>query len=466
MEWHDNTNCDQELPAELPVAAAASDFSWQQQQWLSTPQHSALSEQQTNSAACNSAALIRLRTDAYVSVVRDFEVRTILYGLVKLLKDKRRTGIKNSGMPMQAAAKFFCAYIFKEFTYGGSPTSWSRVGAFKDPLIPASAVAWPTMRDEFSVLVQKFWSPTKASPRDVEEAFVDMLAQWKAAAKRVAEAATHPKASQAVVQQSTDKGDPNMICLSCCGKTLRIQTVVLTMLRERYNRYAPQLDSGVCVDPSDDRLFQTVTFNMQMRYESLAYFDQGNQGALPQEAFQVLREDFGVFHECFASPLNICPGAYDQTFNTLFQDTDKYFGSKSSFFDFWPETGAYEVNPPFDKNSVEHTFHHIVEIMEKAKSRNGQWEDEELPLLFIVITPFVTSVADEFLLRKTKLRANKHYFTKGFAHAKGFVTKHIQDRPTSISFIGNDAAASTWSFDDKAVKKLEDAFSVQGTGGI
>lgn len=474
LEWYDNTDYDQALPAEPVVAAAASDFSWQQQQWVSaTPQQPQLRVQQTKSVTSNSALLIRLRKEAYVSVVRDSEVRMILFGLVKLITDKKRTGPKNrtaAGMPMQAAAKFFSAYVFKEFTHGGSTAgvasesdSWSRVGGCTDPLIPASAVAWPTMRDDFSVLVQKFWLPSKASAKDVGETFIDMLAQWKAAAKRVAEAATHAKARHAVVQQSNVEGDPNMSCLSCCGKTLFIHTLVLTMLRERYNRYAPKLDGEVCVDPSDDGVFLTVVFNMQMRYESLANFDQGNQGALPQEAFQVLREDFGVYHECFASPLNVCPGAQEQTFNTLFQDTDKYFGSKSSFFEFWPETGSYEVNPPFDKNSVEHTFQHIVAIMEKSESRDDQWVGDKLPLLFIVITPFVTSAADEFLLRKTELKANKHYFTKGFAHRK--LSKHIQDRPTSISFIGNDAAAATWSICDKTVKKLEDAFSLRQLRG-
>ena len=199
---------------------------------------------------------------------------------------------------------------------------------------------------------------------------------------------------------------------------------------------------------------EQVAFNMQMRYESLANFDQGNQGALPQTAFQVLRQEFGVYHECFASPLNVCPGSPDQTFNSLFHDVDKFFGSQKSFFEFWPESGAYEVNPPFDRNSVERTFHHINQVMQAAEEEGM---DDKLPLLFIVITPFTTDTADDFLLCETKLRPNAHYFTKGFQHRK--TQKHIQDRSTTICFFGNDEAESTWSICDSSVKKLEEAFS-------
>lgn len=448
-----------------------SDFSWQQQQWVSAPAQPMVAVQKQKPCRSNSTLLGRLRTDAYVGVVRDREVRRILFDLVKLITDKKRAGTRKrdaTGTPMQAAAKFFCAYIFKEFTDGirdveteAQSDCWNRVGGYKDPLIPASAVAWPTMRDDFSVLVKKYWSPSKAAVREVTETFVDLLSQWKAAAKRVQDASTHPKASRVVVRYSIDQADSSQACLSCCvdgavWKTLQIQTVMLTMLRERYNRYAPQLDGAQGnVDESDDDTFFTVVFNMQLRYESLANFDQGNQGALPHDAFQVLREEFNVCHECFASPLNVCTGACEQTFNTLFQDTDKYFGSQGSFFEFWPMSGSYEVNPPFDKNSVQHTFQHICDIMQK--------DDGQLPLLFIVITPFVTTTADDFLLRKTELRANQHYFTKGFAHRK--LEKHIQDRRTSICFIGNDAARSTWTICDKVVQKLENAFSLRHPNG-
>jgi hypothetical protein len=57
---------------------------------------------------------------------------------------------------------------------------------------------------------------------------------------------------------------------------------------------------------------------------------------------------FGVKHECFASPLN----AELASFNSLFPDTDSFFGGRGSFFDFAPLTGSFECNPPADHAAV------------------------------------------------------------------------------------------------------------------
>jgi hypothetical protein len=50
--------------------------------------------------------------------------------------------------------------------------------------------------------------------------------------------------------------------------------------------------------------FSTRVYGVLLRYETLAQFDQGTQGTLPGPAFECLRDDWGVGHECFASPLN------------------------------------------------------------------------------------------------------------------------------------------------------------------
>ena len=173
LKLYDDTN--QVLPSDPLVASgSATDFSWQQQQWISTHAHkereahtarqtetAATPSQpmsgQTKSSLSDSAVFQRLQQDAYVAVCRDHEVRRILHGLVELITDKKRTDRRNrvAANAMQAAAKFFCAYVFKEFTDGveAAPHSehWSRVGGCTDPLIPSDAVAWPSMCDDFTV---------------------------------------------------------------------------------------------------------------------------------------------------------------------------------------------------------------------------------------------------------------------------------------------------------------------------
>ncbi len=71
------------------------------------------------------------------------------------------------------------------------------------------------------------------------------------------------------------------------------------------------------------------------------------QGALSGWVFSFLHETFNVQHECSASALNVW-GSASQTFNSLFEDVDRYFGGKKSFFEFFPSEGCYEwcVRPP------------------------------------------------------------------------------------------------------------------------
>jgi hypothetical protein len=57
----------------------------------------------------------------------------------------------------------------------------------------------------------------------------------------------------------------------------------------------------------------------------------GFQAALNGATFRVLKEQFGVRHECFASPLN----CNFEHYCSAFLDTDYLFGSCGSFFDFW-----------------------------------------------------------------------------------------------------------------------------------
>ena len=183
-----------------------------------------------------------------------------------MLTDNNK-GVTNTGRgtPLQDAARFYCAYVFKEFA-DGTDGGWDRVGG-GDPLIPSSAVAWPRMRDDFIKLVRKYW-PATATAGDVATAFDRMLVQWKAAAKKVADAKHHAKASTAVVVHSADRDNADKTTLSCCGKELRIETSALAMLRERFDRYAPNLDDDDDrLDEYDDETFITVPTPLKCRFD-------------------------------------------------------------------------------------------------------------------------------------------------------------------------------------------------------
>lgn len=46
--------------------------------------------------------------------------------------------------------------------------------------------------------------------------------------------------------------------------------------------------------------------------------------------------------------------------------TDKHFGGQGSFFASWPTCGSFEVNPPFDKESVAAAYRHINAVLNRA----------------------------------------------------------------------------------------------------
>merc|ERR1712194_195825 len=68
-------------------------------------------------------------------------------------------------------------------------------------------------------------------------------------------------------------------------------------------------------------------------------------------------------HELFASPLNCTL----QSYCSVFEDTDAFFGSSGSFFKFCnsvmrQQGGSYECNPPFE----EHLMRRAVRTVENA----------------------------------------------------------------------------------------------------
>ena len=74
------------------------------------------------------------------------------------------------------------------------------------------------------------------------------------------------------------------------------------------------------------------------------------QAALPSKVFSKLSQIFNIKKEMFASPFN----CYFNSYCSAFYDTDYYFGSMGSFFNFEPnENGFFQCNPPFTEQVIE-----------------------------------------------------------------------------------------------------------------
>ena len=121
----------------------------------------------------------------------------------------------------------------------------------------------------------------------------------------------------------------------------------------------------------------THIFAMVVRYEALAASKAAYQAALPPRLMTLLQARLGCTHECYASPLNRSPSYV--SFCSAFADTDRHFGSCGSFFEWWPASGSFECNPPFDAKSIIACFDHIAEILSASSQ----------PLSFVLTVPTI-----------------------------------------------------------------------------
>jgi phosphorylated CTD-interacting factor 1 len=124
--------------------------------------------------------------------------------------------------------------------------------------------------------------------------------------------------------------------------------------------------------------------------------------------------------ECFASPLN----SYYDKFCSAFPDTDMKFGSIGSFFKFIPDSGCFEVNPPFCEVVMQKMAEHIEYVLSKTSK----------PLSFIIIVPKWDDDASPMwvIMKNSKYLTNiidilpGHKYHDGYSHNinKFWIAKH------------------------------------------
>eukprot|EP00916_Digyalum_oweni_P006564 GHVL01011234.1.p1 GENE.GHVL01011234.1~~GHVL01011234.1.p1 ORF type:complete len:801 (+),score=263.42 GHVL01011234.1:45-2447(+) len=96
--------------------------------------------------------------------------------------------------------------------------------------------------------------------------------------------------------------------------------------------------------------------------------------AAPETTFLYIKNNLHVNMECFASPLN----CYFNTFCSAFYDTDKYFGSCGSFFDFEPTDGSFEVGPPYTEEVMLKTAEHLLYLLERSEQLDDDKKDSKI----------------------------------------------------------------------------------------
>lgn len=180
---------------------------------------------------------------------------------------------------------------------------------------------------------------------------------------------------------------------------IKIYTSILTKLQKSY------LSEGFQKQYFFERLYCMI-----LRYETYTGNTEGTQGTISPKVFNYLKQKFMIDTECFASPLNYY---HENKYFSAFYDTDKYFGSKGSFFDHTFENGGfYEVNPPFLLWTMNECVSKITTLLETLDNI----------LFFVVLPRWEDADAYKLLLASPYLRGygilnNKdHIYYQGLTH--------------------------------------------------
>jgi len=197
-------------------------------------------------------------------------------------------------------------------------------------------------------------------------------------------------------------------------------------------------------------------FCCALRY-STASLGGGFQGAIHEEVFDALREDFGCRMEIFASPFN----CYYPLFFSAFPDVDAPFGSVGSVFGkktdlrkLLSKGGSFEVNPPFDSQLIENTIVKLDQALKKVKA----------PLSFCVIVPrkeeekgWVKLMGSKFRTKRVVLRQADHGYIDGKSQ-KREARYRVASFDTSVVFLQNANGAKKWPASKHKLVKLREAF--------
>lgn len=193
------------------------------------------------------------------------------------------------------------------------------------------------------------------------------------------------------------------------------------------------IDNKHTIPDMHDIGVESRIFCVLMRYETLG--GSGYQGSIPKYFFdELVRTENSPLIECFASPLNNTMDVY----YSKYYDTDRYFGSRGSFFDNFKETqGYYEANPPFIVSVIDKMFERFNYLFENATGTYvvtfflPYWPDAE----------FYKNIHSKWCVFTKVLIKKEHEYIDGAQHKSDRTTWKANADSLCIVF-SNDASKS------------------------
>jgi hypothetical protein len=172
-----------------------------------------------------------------------------------------------------------------------------------------------------------------------------------------------------------------------------------------------------------------------------------------------MKEHFDVRHEGFASPIkHTC-----ERFCSMFPDTDVFFGSWGSFYNFEPMQGSFVVQLASSKHMLRESCRHVVDNLQTSTSALSFCVVASSMKSIVNVTDWLDANSARFLRQRTVLRAGKHHFLTGVQHRRVSKTDQpaqvvVGEVDSHIYWLQNDAGASKWPILPDLVAKLESDF--------
>lgn len=206
--------------------------------------------------------------------------------------------------------------------------------------------------------------------------------------------------------------------------------------------------------------FPVDLWNLLCRYSILFPTDRFEGSAFhssaPERVIQVLNEELGVTHECFASPFN----CYLRSYCSAFPDVDRPFGSKGSFFDFRPISGSFEVGPPYTEEVIERTASHIQDLLENSERIGTE-------ISFIVFVPDWRDPlqpgqkileSSRFLRKDFVLKGDEHYYIVGQQHVAETERYFRAPFDTHVYILQSKEGNRKWPVKKEVIDRIREAF--------
>ena len=281
--------------------------------------------------------------------------------------------------------------------------------------------------------------------------------------QRIADNAMHSRdvvVERECIQGVHKFGSRTVVRLTCAETSVEIGEVHEQQLRARFQCNSERSGGSDADIVERERAFRRAAFCCIARYLAsiggLHRFAGGFHAALHPKCFELLHTHLEISCECFASPLNVSPTS--SSFCSIYADLDAAFGSKGSFFDFYPQEGSFECNPPFIDRIVGRMLTHIEGLLSRAEASG-------LPLSFTIIVKKDRDAKNWQRIRSSRYKIfdmtlwqGEHGYCEGAAFARKRVYRPAL-HDSSFFILQTKPAAAKWSLTEDAWNEIKAAFA-------